>query len=66
MLQLGEAALRRLMRVAPARLLHVVHNGLHVFVATSGQVDHHQMILGQVGRCSSEYFGQGVSGFRLE
>src|SRR5690606_11712680 len=41
----------------------VVHDGLHVLVATTGQVDHHQMILGQRGR-ALEDFGQRVGGLQ--
>ena len=45
------------------RLFHMVHHGLHVFVATARKVEHHQVIFRQV-RCAFEHFGQGVCAFQ--
>ena len=43
--------------------IQVVHHGLHVLVATTGQIDHHQVILRQRWR-AFENFSQGVCGFQ--
>jgi len=43
--------------------IQMVHDGLHVLVTASGQVDHHQVILGQRW-CALKHFGQGVGAFQ--
>src|SRR5690606_33245061 len=42
---------------------HVVHDGLHVFVAAARQAHDHQVVLGQL-RCALDRLGQGMGAFQ--